>query len=143
MAKYHGKNVKVWVADSGQTLRDISLDVDSVDAPSDYGTVDVTGLGDTKINYVVGLPDTKITIKGQFDDLANTGSHTVLSGLLGGTSGYQVKIFPKGSASGYPVFQGSYLANKYNISTTIKGAVMFDAELLPFGTTGGSWTTAP
>lgn len=133
----------VAITDSAAQLRAISVDVSSIDVPSDQDIVDVAGFGDSKKNYVTGLADSKITIKGQFDDVATTGAHAILSGLIGGTTGYLFKAGPKGSASGYPVFQGSYLLNKYNLSAAINGAVMYDAELVPFGTAGGSWTTFP
>lgn len=90
---------------------------------------------------MTGLADSKVELKGHFDDLAATGSHIVLSGLIGGTTGYLFQAFPKGSAAGFPVFRGSFLLNKYNLSAAISGAVMYDAGLVPFGTAGGSWTT--
>jgi hypothetical protein len=149
MAKWHGRNSYVAIADSGSTMRVISGDVSSIDAPSDQDIVDVSGFGDSKKNYVTGLADTKVSLKGQFNDLgaaappSNSGAHGILSALIGGTTGYLFKFGPKGSASGYPMFQGSYLLSKYNITSAINGAVMFDADLVPFGTAGGSWTTFP
>lgn len=132
---------------SNKQWRFLGVDVDSIDVPSDLDTVEVSGFGDTKKNYVVGLADSKVSMKGAFDDAATavfpaaSGAHTVLSALIGGTGGYGIKVGPKGSASGYPVFQGSYLLSKYNLSMSIGGAVKYDAEFVPFSTNGGSWTT--
>lgn len=140
MAKFHGKNTKVYIADSGATLRDIGVGVNSVDVPSEQDTVDVAGFGDSKKNYVTGLADSKINVKGHFDDTATTGSHAVLSGIIGG-AGSRLIVAPKGSASTYPKFEGTYLLSKYNLNSTIGGAVMYDADFVPFGTAGGAWGT--
>lgn len=147
MAKWHGRNSYVAVQSTNGTWRNIGVDVSSVDAPSDQDVVDVSGLGDSKKNYVTGLADTKVSVKGQYSDTglaaptSSSGAHAALSAEIQGTTALGFKFGPKGSASGYPVFQGSYLVNKYNVSAAINGAVMFDSELIPFGTAGGSWTT--
>lgn len=143
MAKYHGKNFQFYISDSAGSQRNISVGVNSIDLPSDQDIVDVAGFGDSKKNYVTGLADSKVTVKGQFDDTATTGSHAVLSGLVGGTTGYRLSAAPKGSAIAYPRFEGTYLLNKYNISAAINGAIMYDAEFVPFGTAGGSWGVYP
>lgn len=142
MAKFHGKNMTVYIADSGGTRRNISVDLDSIEVPSDQDIVDVSGFGDSKKNYVTGLADSRVTMKGQFDDTATTGAHTVLSGLIGGTTGYYLEVYPKGSVAGYPAFKGSYLLNKYTLGAAINGAITHQTELVPFGTAGGSWGTA-
>lgn len=143
MSKFHGRNVRVWLADSGAVNRDISIAIDTIDVPSDQDIVDVAGFGDSKKNYVTGLADSKITMNGNFDDTATTGAHAVLTGLIGGTAGYFIQVGPKGTASGYPRFSGSYLLDKYSLSAAINGAVKFTSELVPFGTAGGSWGTFP
>ena len=149
MAKWHGKSLSIYVQENtaSKQWRNISVDVNSVDLPSEQDIVDVAGFGDTKKNYVTGLADSKVNIKGAFDDVgtavapAQSGAHAVLSGLVGGTAGYGFKAGPKGSASTYPVFEGSFLLSKYNLTAAINGAVMYDADFVPFGTAGGSWTT--
>ncbi len=148
MAKWHGKNVFIAIQDVvDKQWRNIGVDVNSVDLPSEQDIVDVAGFGDTKKNYVTGLADSKVNFKGAFDDSgtavfpAQSGAHNVLSGLIGATAGYGFKCGPKGSASTYPVFQGSFLLSKYNLMAAINGAVMYDCDLVPFGTAGGSWTT--
>lgn len=94
---------------------------------------------------MTGLADSKVNFKGAFDDAATavfpaqSGAHSVLSALIGGTAGYGFKAGPKGSASTYPVFEGSFLLAKYNLNATIGGAVKYDCDLVPFGTAGGSW----
>jgi len=141
VAKWHGKNMTIIVADSAGAHRNISVGVNSVDLPSDQDVVDVSGFGDAKKNYVTGLADSKVAVKGHFDDTASTGSHAVLSGLIGGTTGYRFVAMPKGSVSTYPAFSGSFLLSKYNLSAAINGAISYDAEFVPFGTQGGTWGT--
>lgn len=147
MAKWHGRNTFVAIQDITSQFRNISVDVSSVEAPSDQDIVDVSGFGDSKKNYVTGLADTKVSLKGQFSDAgtavspASSGAYGVLSALIQATAGYVFRFGPKGSASGYPLFQGTYLLNKFNVNSAINGAVMYDAELVPFGQFGGVWGT--
>lgn len=147
MAKWHGRHSFVAIKGSTGGWHNLSVDVSSVDAPSDQDIVDVSGFGDSKKNYVTGLADTKVGLKGQFSDAgtahspAQSGAYAVLSSLVQATAGYEFRFGPKGSASGYPVFQGTYLVNKFNVQSAINGAVMYDAELSPFGQFGGVWTT--
>lgn len=139
MAKYHGRLSVLRIADSAGALRDISGDVNSVEAPATGDTVEVSGFGDTTKKYVVGLQDSQMRVQGNYNDAATTGAHTVLSGVVGGTTGLAMHFWPKGSASGAPVFSGSVLASEYSVSSGIGAAVGFSANLVPFDTNAPTW----
>jgi len=140
--KEHSRLAKVYLADSAGTTRDISNDVSSVDAPSNADTVDVSGFGQTRKQYVVGLQDNTITLNGFFNDVASIGAHTVLSGIVGGTAGREFVYMPNGSAAGYARMKGTVLCSQYNVRTDIGGAVSFTATLVPADTNGIIWGTA-
>ena len=142
MAKYHGRLSELHLDDSGATQRDISADVNSVEAPANADTVEVSGFGDTTKKYVVGLQDSQMRVQGNYNDAANT-SHAVLSGVVGGTTGLEMHFYPQGSASGVPVFEGSVLCSEYSVSSGIGAAVTWSANLVPFDTNAPAWATEP
>jgi len=141
VAKYHGRSVVFTIDDSGGTVRNISSDVDSTDAPSTIDTAEVTGFGDAQKSYVTGQQDQKVSIKGNFNDTALTGAHAVLSSLIGGTAGYTLQFMPAGSVSGKPKLYGEVLLTNYSLSAGVGGAVTFAADFVPVA--GGSivWGT--
>ena len=81
-----GRTVSQWtsfnVDDSGGTLR--AIPVNSINGVGlNYEEVDLTAFTDAVKGVLLNTPDCKITISGPFDTTANTGSHTVLSGIVG------------------------------------------------------------
>ena len=141
MAKYHGRLGELWLADSGDNLRNLSPDISSVEAPSNADTVDVSGMGDTTKKYVVGLKDSQMRVQGNFNDATNT-SHPTLSGVVGGTTALPMHFYPRGSVASAPVFKGSVLCSEYSVSASVSGAVTWSANLVPFDTTAPSWQSA-
>ena len=140
MAKYHGRLAVLRIDDSSGDLRDISEDVNSADAPSNADTVEVSGFQDVTKKYVVGLRDSQMRLQGNFNDAALK-SHAVLSGVVGGTTGLEMHYWPRGSAAGAPVFEGSVHCSEYSVSAGIGAAVAWTANLVPFDTNPPSWYT--
>jgi hypothetical protein len=141
LSKFHGRVSALHLADSGATLRDISEDVNSVDAPQNADTAEVSGFGDSTKKYVVGLADSQMRVQGNFNPDSNK-SHAVLSGVVGGTTGLAMHFYPRGSVAGQPVFKGSVLVSEYSLQSSIGGAVTFSANFVPFDTNPPDWTTA-
>lgn len=141
MAKYHGRLSEFRIDDSAAGLRDISADVNSVEAPQTGDTVEVSGFGDDTKKYVVGLKDSQMRVQGNFNDTATTGSHPVLSGIVAGTAGLKMHYWPRGSVSGAPVFRGSVLCSEYSVSAGISAAVTWTANFVPFDTNPPVWAT--
>ncbi len=135
-----GRESEFWIEDSGNTIRDLSADVNNVDAPTNTDTAEVTGFGGTRKSFIAGQIDTPVTVAASFETAANR-SHTVLSGLIGGTTGYLMKYFPKGSASGLPLLSGSVLLSGYQVTSPLADKVGVSATLVPADATGIVWST--
>lgn len=141
MARYHGKTSVVKLDDVAGVLQDISDGVDNVDAGSTADTAETTGFGDARKQYVVGHLDNPISLGGKFDDAANK-SHSVLSGILGGTAPRTFEFYPAGTAAGKPKYSGEVLCTSYNVGAPIGGAITFAADLVAADGNGLQWGTA-
>lgn len=89
MAAQTGRTTLKWVTfhvdDSGGTLRQIA--VDSINGVGlVYDEVELTAFQDAIKGALPAHPDCTITITGPFDATASTGSHTVLSAIVGGAT---------------------------------------------------------
>ena len=79
------KHVAFKIDDSVGTVREIA--VNSINGVGlVYDEMDVTAFMDAIKNVLPNHPDLNITISGPFDNTASTGSHTVLSGVVGGNT---------------------------------------------------------
>lgn len=84
-----GRTTSKWTAflvdDSAGTLRNIP--VDSINGVGlTFDEVELTAFTDAIKGVLPAHPDVTITITGPFDTTASTGSHTVLSGIVGGNT---------------------------------------------------------
>ena len=76
---------KVLIDDSSGTLREIA--VNSINGLGlTYSELDLTAWNNAIHGVLSGTPDFSCTLSGPFDTTANTGSHTVLSGVVGGNT---------------------------------------------------------
>ena len=131
------KYVKLQIEDSGGTLRDIP--VNSFGGVGlEYEEVDLTALQDAVMGFMSGQPDFALDISGPLDNTAVqgasssgsapalSGSHTVLSGVNGGTTplGFGLYVGIQGHwSSGDPVFGLS--------STSTNGVLVFSYTFDP------------
>ena len=96
MASQTGRTVSKWVTfkidDSGGTLRTV-VGVKSINGVGlEYEAVDVTALTEAIKNALPGQADLTITVVGHIDNTANTGFHTVFSGINGGVTPLSMDI---------------------------------------------------
>lgn len=132
MAFGHGKNGVFKLTDSGSTKRNISASVTQVSFSQDGDTAEVSTLGASAKSFIAGLSSATLSISGYFDPLAAaadpspSGSHTVLSGLIGTATTFE--IAPQGTAGGSPKITGSAFLTKYNPTIDLGGAVGFSAD---------------
>ncbi|MHB8409843.1 MAG: hypothetical protein ACYDHY_17450 [Acidiferrobacterales bacterium] len=126
--KIHGSKANIQITDSAGTLRDISADVTDISGlPGATEVADSTGLGSTAKTFITGLNDVKFALKGQYDDTALTGSHTVLSGIRGqGAKAFQYG--PSGTAVGGVKITGSAILTDYTVNSPIGGITTFSAS---------------
>lgn len=120
---FHGKDASVFIADSGNTLRDLTSYAMSVGLPVEVETAEVTTFNDDDKVYVTGLRDRTISIEGKWDATVDG----YLSGLLGGTA-RAWKVFPAGSVTGLPYYSGSAILTKYEVSSGLGDAIGWTAE---------------
>src|SRR3989304_757342 len=109
MAKLAGKWLKIYIDDSAGSPQDVSSDIDSVDIPDEYGSLDMTGFSDGGVNSSPGMPHLPIKITGKFNPTATTGLYTVLKGILGSYTSKTVTVQVGNNAApaaGVPEFEG-------------------------------------
>ena len=145
--KTHNRWTRVWVDDvAAGTARDISTDVTSVDIPIVYETQDVTGYSDGVDNFQLGHPSVNITMSGNLNNTATTGSHIVLSGIVGivdddgSNAPYTVTVqygIRKAPETGDPEFEGEFYCSEYNLS----GDLTWTATFVPASSTLPAWGT--
>lgn len=128
MGTAHGKNFVFKLDDSGTTLRQITGVSKVTGLPGPYATDDVTAAGDAGAKTVVGLPDVPFTLEGPYDNTATTGSHTVISGLLGLDATQTFEYSPLGTTTSYPKYTGECRCTSYVVDSDIKGATRYKAD---------------
>uniref|UniRef100_A0A6M3LCD3 Uncharacterized protein n=1 Tax=viral metagenome TaxID=1070528 RepID=A0A6M3LCD3_9ZZZZ len=120
-----GKWMKIFIDDSGGTARDLTSQcMDVGDAPLEYDQIDVSAYEENK-NYINGQGDSTLTFEFEFSPTATTGSHTVLSGIVGGNTSRTVTLqYGNGAAAtgGDPELEGEMILPSY-VVTAAKGEV--------------------
>lgn len=143
MAKLSGQYLVVYIDDSGDSPRDVSSDVKSIDIPDEYGEIDATGFSDGAVNSISGMPSFNVEITGMFNPGATTGLYTVLNGIKGGGAKTLTVQIGQGAAptTGDPEFEGEFWLQKMNVSATPQGETGITASLRPSGSTAPAWGT--
>ena len=129
MAKWHGKNVRVYV--DGYDLSGYSSSL-SIEQNADI--VDVAAFSSSAKEYVVGLFDSIVNTDGFFDDTANIGDYAVLSARIGSAVNFMALI--GANPGGYGFAGSAELEAMYDIAASITGAVTRKAKLTNSGTQG-------
>ena len=140
--KTNAKHIRVKLDDSVPTLRDISAGVAQVSGVGlTYAEQDVTAYSDGIINFTLGFPSSDIELSGPIDNLATTGSYTVLKSIVGlQTATYTLEVqfgIRAAPATGDPNFSGEY----YCSSLKLNGDGTFSARLVPASATAPTFGT--
>ena len=143
--KSNARWIRVWVDDvTAGTPRDISTSVTNVTVPINYATEDVTGYSDGVTNVSIGHPSMNVTMDGVLDNTATTGSHIVLSGIVGivdddaSNAPYTVTVqigIRKAPEAGDPEFEGEFYCAEYNLN----GDLTWNASFHPASSTAPAW----
>ena len=137
-----GRDAITQIDDSSGTLRNISLDVTNVQAPTNFDSAEVTGHTETRKSYIVGQGDTPIQLQGNFNSGTSAiAAHKVLSGILGGTAPRTFEHYPAGSAANLPKLSGEVLCDSLQVTSPLGGGVTWQATLKPADSTGVVWST--
>ena len=122
MAKMHGRYTRLYI--NGY---DISSDSSSLEVSQPGDTVDVSGFGQDRKQYAVGLLDQNFAYNGFFNDGA-TGAHTALKDLIGSAVQFAITY---GTAIGAWGYAGSaVMESQYNVSSDISRAVTIVSNLV-------------
>ena len=146
--KSNPKWIRVWCEDSAGAVQDISASVTDVTVPINYVNQDVTGFSNGVINVSIGQPAMNLTMAGVFSNTGGTGSHIVLTSILGKSdnstdnSPYTVKFqigVRKVPETGDPEFEGLFYLTEYNLA----GDLTWTASFHPAYGTAPVWEAFP
>jgi hypothetical protein len=125
----HGKDAVFSLDDSGGTLRNIAIYLNSVTGlPGGRGLSEVTAFGDQGTKSIPGLANITFSIAGHFDATATTGSYTVLNGLRTATATATFNYGPQGSTVGNVKYFGECWLTDMNVDATITERVPITAS---------------
>lgn len=129
MSRVHGKGAYFAVDDSGGSLRDISVDVNSVNGlPGGRALSDVTAFGAAGEQFIPGLQNAQFTVAGNFNSQATTGTATVLNGIRLGTTTSSFEWGPEGSTSGKVKYSGEAWLETLSVDVSVTDKVPFSAQ---------------
>ena len=125
-----GQETVFKIDDSGDTLRTITSYVTKISMDlKGHGLVDVTCFGDTGRKWASdALEDCSFNLEAWFNDLADTGSWTVLQGIRNATANSDFEIYPFGTTAGYPKISGDCWMESINLDMSVAGIVKIGAS---------------
>jgi|TARA_X000001382_G_scaffold129971_1_gene123402 hypothetical protein len=126
MAFVHGKGAK-FLLDTSGTLDDISTYLTDISFPETVETADVTTLGDSSKDYIVGLKDATISLSGKWDATWDQ----LIDSTLGQAASLTFNYGPSGNATS-PAdvkYSGECFVTNYSVSSGIGDAVSFSLDL--------------
>ena len=142
MGKLSGQYIIVFIDDSGDSPQNVSVDVNSIDIPDEYGELDATGFSDGAVNSIAGMPSFNVEVAGDFNPAANS-LFDVLKGIVGGSAKTLTVQVGQGVAptTGDPEFEGEFWCQKINITSTPQGKLGVTTSLRPSGSVAPAWGT--
>lgn len=126
MATSHGKNAVLKIADSGDSLQDLSSYLRTTGLPRSADSHDVTTLGSSSHKFMPGLLDNgSIPLEGPWDPTLDG----ILEGILG-VEDQSFEYFPAGEPVGAskPKYSGVGQLVSYEVTTPVDGEASFSAE---------------
>jgi hypothetical protein len=124
MTFVHGKDAVFSLDDSGGTLRDIKIYLNSVTGlPGARQLSEVTAFGDQGVKSIPGLANVTFSIAGHYDATATTGVWTVLNGLRTTILTTTFQYGPAGGATGAAKISGECWMTDLNTDATVSDRV--------------------
>ena len=118
----HGKSTFFSIDDTGDSVRDISDTLTSVDFPETIDTAETTAFGATSKSYIVGLRDATISVSGLWDA-------TVDGYFIGTEPASRHFVFgPAGNTGGNVKYSGSCILTSYSVSSPVADVDTFSAD---------------
>ena len=117
------------VDDSGDTLRDLTPYVISVDFPIDVELIDTTVLGDVGRTSIPGLENTIFTVEFQWSEDALVGPDTVIAPLKRQATTSSFEYGPEGNVTGDIMYTGECRLQQWRpgsrVGEQVKGTATF------------------
>ena len=122
MAFSHGSKAKFKLADSADTLTDISTYLDSVDMEGTVDTAETSTYGTDSKTHLAGMIGRRMNLSGMYDPTIDA----LISGILGPFSNPKAFEYdPQGIATGTPKFTGNAIVASYKVTSPLKDVVKF------------------
>ena len=141
VGKTNAKYITVDIDDYANVIRDISAGITDISMPITSDNTDTTGYSDGVINFSMGLPNQPLTMTGVYDTTLLTGTHTVLSrlvGVLATSTTITVQIGIRAApVNPNPEYEGLFFCT----SLIYGNDLTFVAEFVPATTTAPDWHT--
>jgi hypothetical protein len=125
-----GTDAVLKIADSGETLQDVSAYLTSDGLAQEVEAVEATHFGDTARKYVPGLEDASVSLEGDFDPVPDAN----LSGIKR-VRDVAWEYHPQGEGTGLPVYSGVGMLTSYEITAEPGELGKFSSE---FQVSGGA-----
>ena len=119
---------------------DISANVVKVTFPASWVNSDVTAFGSVGRRYSPGIDETKFTIEMMFNQVAVSGTQTVVGAVHSNKSTVSFAFYPATSSTGNLVISGNCSIPKYEITSQVGNIVKVTAEC--WVDNGLTWNTA-
>jgi hypothetical protein len=110
--------------------QDITPAIIKVSFPSTWIANDITAFGSTGRRYGKGIDETTFTIDAMFNQVATTGSYTVLEALHAGTVIATFSFYPAGSGASNAKISGNLWVHKFEVVSQVGTFVRINAECL-------------
>jgi len=125
----HGKDAVLSLDDSGGTLRDIRIYLNSVTGlPGARQLSEVTAFGDQGVKSIPSLANVQFSLAGHFDATATTGSFTVLNSLRAAANTATVQYGPAGSGTGAVKMTAEAWMTELTVDATVSDRVPIAAS---------------
>jgi hypothetical protein len=129
MSFVHGKDAVFSLDDSGGTLRDIKIYLNSVSGlPGARALSEVTAFGDGGTKSIPSLANVSFSIAGHYEATAVTGVSTVLNGLRTTTATTSFQYGPAGGATGALKVTGECWMTELTYDATVSDRVPIAAS---------------
>jgi len=124
MAYVHGKTAFISI-----NANDLSAYCSEVSLSRSFETAEVTTIGDSAKEYILGLADGTISISGKFDGASGAIDallYSIYNGAVAVAFEYRSSNAAVGAAN--PKFTGNVVMTSYEVSASVGDAVSFSAE---------------
>ena len=128
MAFFDSSRSKFLLDDTAGTLRDLSVYVTEIDGlPGTRGLHETTGMSDKGTVFLPDVEDSRVALRGLFNDTASSGPDAVLGPLRTHGSAVDFEYAPEGTYSGSIKYSGVCWVESYELRSRVGKLVEWTA----------------